>query len=82
VHPIDGDTMYWDQALKQHDAAEFVKAAIDETSTHQENGHWKVVPLDDVPKETPVLDAVWSMKRKRILLTNEVYKHKARLNIH
>jgi hypothetical protein len=71
VHPIsvlaqvDGDTMYWDQALKQHDAAELVKAAIDEISTHQENGHWKVVPLDDVPKGTPVLDAVWSMKRKR-----------------
>jgi hypothetical protein len=41
-----------------------------------------VVPLDDVPKETPVLDAVWSMKRKRRLITNEVYKHKARLNVH
>jgi hypothetical protein len=29
-----------------------------------------------------VLDAVWSMKRKRRLTTNEVYKHKARLNVY
>jgi hypothetical protein len=74
--------MYWDQELKHHDAAEFVKAAVDEISTHQENGQWKVVPLDDIPKETPVLDAVWSMKMKQKLMTNEVYKHKARLNVH
>jgi hypothetical protein len=88
VHPFsvlastDGDTMYWDQAVKQHDAKEFIKAAVDEITTHQDNGHWKVVPLKDVPQDTPVLDAVWSMKRKRRLMTNEVYKHKARLNVH
>jgi hypothetical protein len=39
VHPksvlaqLDGDTMYWEQALKQHDAPEFVKAAVDEIRT-------------------------------------------------
>jgi Reverse transcriptase (RNA-dependent DNA polymerase) len=35
-----------------------------------------------VPDNTPILDSVWSMKRKRRLKTNEVNKHKARLNIH
>jgi hypothetical protein len=79
VHPMsllaknDGDTMYWDQAMKQHDSAEFLKAAIDEVTSHQENGHGNVIRKDDVPKNETVLDAVWSMKRKRRLLTNEIY---------
>jgi hypothetical protein len=47
----DCDTMYWDQAIKQHDSAEFIKDAINEITTHQENSHWEVIPLDDVPKE-------------------------------
>jgi hypothetical protein len=29
-----------------------------------------------------ILDSVWAMKRKRDLVTREVYKHKARLNVH
>jgi radical SAM superfamily enzyme len=78
----DGDTMYWDQAIRQHDAEEFIKAAVDEVTTHQKNGHWKVIDKRDVPKNEPVLDAVWSMKRKRRLLTNKIYKWKARLNLH
>jgi Reverse transcriptase (RNA-dependent DNA polymerase) len=79
---VENDTMYWDTAMKQHDAENFVKAAIDEVTSHQENGHWRVVKKDEVPEGTPILDAVWSMKRKRRLLTNEIYKWKARLNIH
>jgi hypothetical protein len=49
AHPMsllaktDGDTMYWDQAMKQHDSAEFLKAAMDEATSHQENGHWRVI---------------------------------------
>jgi hypothetical protein len=71
----DGDTMYWDQAIKQHNWKEFIKPAVDKITTHQENGHWKVVPLQDVPQGTPVL-----IKRQRRLMTKEVYKHKSRLN--
>ena len=78
----DADTMYWDQAIKQPDAEEFIQAAISEVTTHQQNGHWKVIPKEKVPKNTKVLDSVWSMKRKRRVKTNKVYKHKARLNIH
>jgi hypothetical protein len=50
VHPIllaassDPDTMYWDQALKQPDKQQFIDAALKEISTHQEQGHWKLVP--------------------------------------
>jgi hypothetical protein len=64
----DHDTMYWDQAMKQHDAEQFIKAAIDEVSTHQANGHWEVLPKEEVPNGEKVLDAIWSMKRKRRLL--------------
>jgi hypothetical protein len=77
-----GDTMYWDQAVRQHDADKFIDAAVDEVNTHQKNGHWAVIAKQDVPNGQPVLDAVWSMKRKRRLLTNEIYKWKARLNLH
>ncbi len=78
----DADTMYWDQALAQPDADQFIEAAILEVQTHEENGHWIVVPLREIPPKTKVLDSVWSMKRKRRVKTNEVYKHKARLNVH
>jgi Reverse transcriptase (RNA-dependent DNA polymerase) len=78
----DQDTMYWDQAMKQPDAQKFLEAALDEIRTHEVNKHWEVIPIDQLPSGTPVLDPVWSMKRKRRLRNNEVYKHKARLNIH
>jgi len=38
--------------------------------------------MSKVPEGHKVLDAVWSMKRKRHLLTRQVYKWKARLNVH
>jgi hypothetical protein len=78
----DKDTMYFDQAMNQHDIPQFIKAAIDEVATHQDNGHWEVVPISNVPENITVLDAVWSMKRKLRLLTDEIYKWKVRLNIH
>jgi hypothetical protein len=78
----DQDTMYWDQAMKQPDSQQFLEAALNEIQTHEVNKHWEVVPINELPDSTPVLDPVWSMKRKRHLRTNEVYKHKARLNIH
>jgi hypothetical protein len=87
AHPMsllaktDGDTMYWDQAMKQHDSAEFLKAAMDEVTSHQENEHWRVIRKEDVPETEPVLDAVWSMERKFRLLANKIYKWKAWLNL-
>ena len=35
----------------------------------------------DIPEGARVLPAVWGMKRKRKVLTGEVYKHKARMNL-
>jgi hypothetical protein len=41
-----------------------------------------LIPSEQVPKGTKILSSVWAMKRKRDLVTREVYKHKARLNVH
>ena len=78
----DPDVMYYDQAMKAPDAAEFSKACTDEIAAHHENGHWEVVPRASLPSGTKVVPSVWSMKRKRRIDTREVYKWKARLNIH
>jgi hypothetical protein len=67
----DQDTMYWGQAMKQLDAQQILEAALDEIRTHEVNKHWEVIPVNQLPDGTPVLDPVWSMKRKRRLRTNE-----------
>jgi histone deacetylase 1/2 len=76
------DTMYLHEALKAPDRAEFIKAMQQEVRDHEERGHWELIPKSQVPEGTIILPAVWSMKRKRRINTNEVYKWKARLNVH
>jgi hypothetical protein len=78
----DPDTMYWHQAMKGPDKAEFLKAAQEEVKSHVDNKHFVLRKRSDLPKGTKVLDSVWSMKRKRRILTRKVYKWKARLNAH
>jgi hypothetical protein len=78
----DPDTMYFHAAIRQPDREEFIKAIIKEVNDHIKRKHWVLVRREDVPKGTKILDSVWAMKRKRDLVTREVYKHKARLNVH
>jgi hypothetical protein len=78
----DPDTMYWHQAMQQPDRAEFLKAAKAEMDSHVDNKHVKLTERKDLPVGTKVLASVWSMKRKRRILTREIYKWKARLNAH
>jgi hypothetical protein len=78
----DPDTMYWHQAMQEPDKAEFIKAAEAEVKSHVDNEHVELVRRDQLPKGTKVLSSVWSMKRKRRILSREVYKWKARLNAH
>ena len=68
--------------MKAPDRAQFVKAMECEIKGHEEGKHWVLVPKHQVPKGTKVLDAVWSMQRKRHIEYQEVYKWKARLNVH
>jgi hypothetical protein len=76
------DTMYLHQALRAPDKAEFIKAMRKEAMDHEARGHWELIPKSKVPEGTIILPSVWSMKRKRRIDTKEVYKWKARLNVH
>ncbi|KAI2501363.1 hypothetical protein MHU86_13099 [Fragilaria crotonensis] len=77
----DPDTMYYHEAMREPDRAEFIKAMEKEVKSHTENEVWELVPRSSVPPGTKILPAVWAMKRKRRIATREVYKWKARLNI-
>ena len=76
------DILYWDQAMKAHDRDKFLEAVKVELDGHEKIGNYEPVPLEKVPKGTKLLDMVWSMRRKRRIKSQEVYKWKARLNVH
>jgi hypothetical protein len=78
----DPDTLYLNEALKASDRKQFIKAMKDEVQQHEELGHWQLVKRADLPEGTKILPSVWAMKRKRRIDTREVYKWKARLNVH
>ncbi len=77
----DPDTMYLHQAMKEPDKDEFIKAMQQEVDAQVKAGNFSIIPRSQVPKGATLLPAVWQMKRKRRILTHEVYKWKARLNI-
>ena len=85
-HPLalkassDPDIMYYHEALAQKDRKQWLTAIRKEIDDHEKGGHWKVVPISEVPKDTKIIPAVWAMRRKRKIDTQEVYKWKARLN--
>ena len=76
------DILYWDQAMKAPDRDKFKEAVQTELDGHEQMGNYEPIPLNEVPKGTKLLDMVWSMRRKRKINTQEVYKWKARLNVH
>jgi hypothetical protein len=75
------DGMYLWQAMKEPDWPPFKTAVQKETQDHEMNGYWEIVCHSTIPKNVPVLLAVWTMKRKRCISIREVYKWKARLTI-
>ena len=83
---IQGDTMYFHQAMAQEDSGDFVEPVVKKVNGHIDNAHWKLVPIEPVHEDTDILPSiflsVWSMQRKRILVTNEITKYKSLLNVH
>ncbi len=77
-----GDIMYYHQALQKPDAKQFADAVVKEVNGHVDNNHWNLIKQEDVPEDAQVVPLVWSMQCKRNLTTNEITKHKARLNLH
>ena len=76
------DILYWDQAMKAPDRDKFIEAVRTELDAHEKMGNYEPMTLNEVPAGTRLLDMVWSMRRKRKIKTQEVYKWKARLNVH
>ena len=76
------DILYWDQAMKAHDRDQFIEAVGVELDGHEKMGNYKPIPISKLPKGTKLIDMVWSMRRKRRISTQEVYKWKAHLNVH
>jgi hypothetical protein len=88
VHPIafatssDPATLYLHEFMQQPDADQFIKAMDEEIQAREDNHHWEVVSRDTIPPGTPILPAIWSMRRKRRIDTRAIYKWKTRLTIH
>ncbi len=78
-----GDIMYLQQALRQHDAKEFVQAVVKEINGHVVDcNNWTLKKRNKVPEDVQIVPSVWSMQHKHDLTTNEIKSHKARLNLH
>eukprot|EP00957_Ditylum_brightwellii_P026437 1999756-Ditylum_brightwellii.AAC.1 len=67
----DSYTMYLHQLVKQPDAPQFVEVIIKEINGHIERGHWQLIPIEDVPNGSKILDDVLAMKLKRDIKTSQ-----------
>jgi Reverse transcriptase (RNA-dependent DNA polymerase) len=54
---------------------------LKEVKDQTENKNFSIVSRDSVPVNEPIMPTVWQMKRKRDIITRQVKKWKARLNI-
>jgi hypothetical protein len=77
----DPDTMYYHQAMREPDRELFKKAIRKECEDHFRESNYKLVSIDQVPKDATLLSSVWQMKRKRKPLTGEISQYKARMNV-
>ena len=68
--------------MKAPDRAKFVETVGTELDGHEKMGNYEPVPLNQVPKGTKLIDMVWPMRHIRRIKMQEVYKWKARLNMH
>ena len=68
--------------MKAPDREKFLQPLIQEVNAHIEGENWELIGSEDVPGNAVILDLVWEMRRKRDIKTRQVYKHKAKLNMH
>ena len=77
----DPDTMYYHQAMREPDKDKFQEAIKKECEDHFRESNYKLINIDEVPKDATLLSSVWQMKRKRKPSTGEISKYKARMNV-
>ena len=76
----DPDTMYYHQAMRQPDHEQFRTAMQKEMDDQMADGNFELVQQSKIPIGTKIFPALWQMRRKRDIKTQEVKKLKARLN--
>ena len=76
----DPDTMYHHLAMRQPDRKQFCTAMQKEMDDQMADGNFELVQRAKIPIDTKIFPAVWQMRRKRDIRTQEVKKWKARLN--
>ena len=76
------ETTSYHGVIKQPDYQQFVQDMVKELNGHITKGHWSLLPISKVPANTNIIDSVWSMKRKREIISRKIYKWKVRLNVH
>jgi hypothetical protein len=77
-----GDILYLQQALRQHDAKEFMQAVVKEVNGHVDCKNWTLKERSEVPEYVQIVPSVWLVQCKRDLTRNKIKSHKARLNLH
>ena len=79
---MQGDMMYFHQSMAQEDSGDFLEAVVKEVNGHIGNALWKLSPMKSVPEDTNILPSLWSTQSNINIVTNEITKYKARLNVH
>ncbi len=59
------ETFSYNQALKQDNFCEFIKAMMVEVSDHESREHWTLTKRCNMPEDTETIMSIWSFKRKR-----------------
>ena len=77
----DPDTLYLHEATREPDADKFRDAMVKEIVGQWDNNNFRAVERSKLKRNTLILPGVWALKRKRRVVTGEVYKHKARWNL-
>ena len=67
--------------MREPDKDKFKEAIRKECEDHFRESNYKLISIDQVPKDATLLSSVWQMKRKRKPSTGEISKYKARMNV-
>jgi hypothetical protein len=59
------ETFSYNQALKQDNFCEFIKAMMAEVSDHESRSHWTLNKGCNLPQDTKTIMSIWSFKRKQ-----------------
>ena len=73
----DPDTMYHHQAMCQPDREQFIGAMQKEMDSQLQDGNFEIIHRSKIPTGTKVFPAVWQMRRKCDIATQQIKKWKA-----